>query len=212
MRAKTNYEFVRQTLRSEILEGVIEPGARLLQTELAKRLDVSTTPVREALQDLAREGLVLLDPHRGAVVRTLSLTEVREIYELRMVLEPMLLRKAVSELDSNDLDHARRLYERMETEQDVSRWAELNGEFHHTLFAPADGTRLGDIVASLRDSAIPYVALSLAKPDLRADSNAEHAELLAHLRDGDLDAAQRLTRDHLAATIHAIEESHSALP
>ena len=105
-----------------------------------------------------------------------------------------------------------RLYERMATEQDVSRWAELNGEFHHTLFAPADGTRLGDIVASLRDSAIPYVALSLAKPDLRADSNAEHAELLAHLRAGDLDAAQRLTRDHLAATIHAIEESHSALP
>ena len=211
MRAKTNYEFVRQTLRSEIIEGVIEPGSRLLQTELAKRLDVSTTPVREALQDLAREGLVLLDPHRGAVVRKLSLAEVREIYELRMVLEPMLLRKAVSELDSKDLDHAQRLYERMETEQDVSMWAELNREFHHTLDAPAKGTRLGDLVASLRDNSIPYVALSLAKLHQRADSNAEHAELITHLRDGDIDFAERLTRDHLAATISAIEESSSTL-
>ena len=76
-RPRTNYEFARQTLRAEILEGRLGPGTKLIQTELAARLDVSTTPVREALQDLAREGLVLLDPHRGAFVRELSLDEVR---------------------------------------------------------------------------------------------------------------------------------------
>lgn len=211
MRAKTNYEFVRQTLRSEILEGAIEPGARLVQQELAKRLDVSTTPVREALQDLAREGLVLLDPHRGAVVRTLTVAEVREIYELRMVLEPLLLRKAASEMDGQAREHAERLYERMETETDASRWAELNREFHSTIFAAAEDTRLGRIVASLRDSATPYVALSLAEPDQRSASNAEHGLLLKHLREGDLDAADRLTRDHLAATLRIIEQSHAGL-
>ncbi|MFD8497560.1 GntR family transcriptional regulator [Amycolatopsis sp. NPDC059657] len=203
-RPRTNYEFARQTLRADILEGRIEPGSKLIQTELATRLGLSTTPVREALQDLAREGLVLLDPHRGAFVRELSLVQVREIYELRMLLEPMLLRRTAGTLDAASLEAAEALRERMSEETDISRWAELNREFHRLLFAPGDGTKLAEIVGSLRDSATPFVALSLREPHQREDSNREHAELIALLRAGDLDAAEALTRRHLEATLRII--------
>jgi len=206
-RPRTNYEFARQTLRAEILEGRLGPGTKLIQTELAARLDVSTTPVREALQDLAREGLVLLDPHRGAFVRELSLDEVREIYELRILLEPMLLRRSVPGLSEALLAAADELRQRMAEEEDLSRWAELNREFHATLFSPAADTRLAGIVAGLRDSATPFVALSLRKPSQRESSNAEHAELLGLLRAGDVAAAEDLTRRHLEATLRVIEDS-----
>ncbi|QKV97046.1 GntR family transcriptional regulator [Streptomyces sp. NA02950] len=209
-RPRTNYEFARQTLRSDILDGRVQPGSRLVQTELAARLGVSTTPVREAIQDLAREGLVTLDPHRGAFVRSLSLAEVREIYELRIVLEPMLLRRAAEQLDKAALDQAERLYEQMAEEHDLSRWAELNQEFHHILFAPAEDSRLAGIVAGLRDSATPYVALSLREPDQQEHSNAEHIELLGLLRAQDIEAAEELTRRHLAATLGIIEQSYDS--
>src|SRR4051794_5648296 len=120
-RPRTNYEFARQTLRADILEGRFEPGTKLVQTELATRLGLSTTPIREALQDLAREGLVLLDPHRGAFVRALSLDEVREIYELRMLLEPMLLRRSAGLLDTEALDAADDLRAQMAAETELSR-------------------------------------------------------------------------------------------
>src|SRR5947207_973202 len=99
-----------------------------MTTDLTAQFGVSTTPVREALQDLAREGLVSLDPHRGAVVRALEVAEVREIYELRMVLEPILLRRAAARLDAAAVDRAQELQEQMAVEADVSRWAELNRE------------------------------------------------------------------------------------
>ncbi|MGO1057041.1 GntR family transcriptional regulator [Crossiella sp. CA198] len=206
-RPRTNYEFARQQLRADILDGRLAPGAKLIQTELAARLELSTTPVREALQDLAREGLVLLDPHRGAFVRELSLAEVREIYELRILLEPMLLRQAAGGIGADLLVRAEELRRRMAEETDLSRWAELNRKFHATLLSPADGSRLAGIVAGLRDSATPFVALSLREPSQRADSNAEHAELLTLLRAGDLEAAAELTRRHLAATLRIIESN-----
>ena len=63
-------------------------GTRIIQSEIASQLEVSVTPVREALRDLAAEELVIFDPHRGALVRSLDLEEVKEIYQLRMVLSP----------------------------------------------------------------------------------------------------------------------------
>jgi DNA-binding transcriptional regulator YhcF (GntR family) len=86
---QTAHQYVVESLRNAIVEGVLTPGTRLIQAAIAEELEVSTTPVREALQDLAAEGLVRLDPHRGAIVYGFDLAECREIYELRMLLEEL---------------------------------------------------------------------------------------------------------------------------
>jgi DNA-binding GntR family transcriptional regulator len=200
---------VLSTLRSAILGGTLAGGTRLVQTELATELDVSTTPVREALRDLATEGLVVFDPHRGAVVRPLQIDEVREIYELRITLEPLMVRRTVEQLSDEQLDHAEELAARMHTETNLSVWVDLNRAFHTIFSEISDGSRLAGILASLRDSASAYVSLSLeARPQQVPEANTEHAELVRLYRNRDTDGAVELTLRHLRSTLTAIEEAH----
>ncbi len=93
-------QYVRSILRKAILNGELTSGSRLVQAELAAMLDVSTTPLREALRDLATEGPVQFDPHRGAIVTELSEDDLHDIYELRLVLEPLAMRQAVDKVSS----------------------------------------------------------------------------------------------------------------
>ncbi|MET0999043.1 MAG: GntR family transcriptional regulator, partial [Marmoricola sp.] len=207
--ARTAHEFVRRTLRAAVMDGTLPGGARLVQADLAQQLGVSTTPVREALRDLATEGLVVLDPHRGALVRALDIDEVRELYDLRMTLEPMMVRRVMRALTPERLERAAGLQRRMEEPCDSATWAELNREFHALFSEPDDSTRLARILAGLRDSAAPYVALSLvSRPEQVPEANAEHAELLDLYRAGDVDRAVELTLTHLRSTLRAIEEAH----
>lgn len=208
--ARTAHEFVCRTLRAAVLDGTLPGGARLVQADLAQQLGVSTTPVREALRDLATEGLVVLDPHRGALVRALDIDEVRELYDLRMTLEPMMVRRVMSTITADRLDRAAELQRRMEEPSDSSEWARLNRDFHALFGEPDDGSRLARILAGLRDSAAPYVALSLvSRPEQVAEANAEHAEMLALYRSGDVERAVELTLTHLRSTVRAIEDAHA---
>jgi DNA-binding GntR family transcriptional regulator len=208
-RSRTAHEYVRQALRAAVFDGTLARGARLVQSELAEQLGVSTTPVREALRDLATEGLVVFDPHRGALVRTLDVTEVRELYELRMTLEPIMVHRVIERINMSQLSRADALQQQMELPCDISTWVELNRDFH-AVFTEVDGnSRLAVILTGLRDSAAAYVGLSLdARPQQVAEANAEHAALLEIYRRRDAEAAVELTLRHLRSTLQAIEQAH----
>jgi DNA-binding GntR family transcriptional regulator len=210
-RTRTAYEHVRATLRTAILDRTLPAGMRLVQSELAAQLGVSTTPVREALRDLATEGLVLFDAHRGAVVRPLDIDEVREIYELRMALEPLMVARVVERITDEQLARAEELAARMRTESDMTVWVNLNRDFH-AVFSEADSqSRLAQILAGLRDNAAGYVAVSLdARPDRVEEANVEHHEMLETFRRRDHDAAVELTLQHLRSTLASIEEAHAS--
>lgn len=90
----TAHEYARDSLRRAILRGELETGSRVPQVAWAKRLEMSTTPIREALRDLATEGMVELDAHRGAFVNRLTFDQVAEIYHIRKLLEPAAMRDA----------------------------------------------------------------------------------------------------------------------
>ncbi|WP_051580791.1 GntR family transcriptional regulator [Pseudonocardia acaciae] len=209
-RTRTAYEHVRATLRAAILDRTLSAGERLVQSELASQLGVSTTPVREALRDLATEGLVLFDSHRGAIVRPLNIDEVREIYELRMTLEPIMVRRVIERITDEQLARAADLAAQMRTESDMSTWVNLNRAFHGVFTEIDDKSRLATILAGLRDSAAGYVAVSLdAQPRHIAEANAEHEQLLDIYRRRDADAAIELTLQHLRSTLAIIEEAHT---
>lgn len=208
--APTAYEYVRATLRAAVLDGRLRGGTRLLQTDLSRQLGVSTTPVREALRDLASEGLVVLDARRGALVRSLDMAEVRELYELRQALEPIMVRRVVPGVGEAQLDRAHGLQQQMDQPASPSDWSELNRQFHATLYEQNRSSRLASILAGLRDSAAPFVALSLCtRPEQMRDSNAEHAEMVRLYRRGEVEEAVVLTARHLAATLAVIEEAHA---
>ena len=180
-------------------------GARLRQEEVAKRLAVSTTPVREAFRDLLAEGLVSIDPHKGVVTRSLTSSGVTEIYELRMLLEPMVAQRACSRSTAAQLAEAEACHEIMRTTTDPERWSVLNEEFHARLVASETHTRLFDITASLAGAARAYVVLSLhVQPEMIAGNNWDHEKLLCAYKARDQNAAFEYTRLHLANTRDAI--------
>jgi DNA-binding GntR family transcriptional regulator len=201
----TAHEIVRETLRHAILSGELPGGTRLVQAELAAQLRVSTTPVREALRDLASDQLIRFHPHRGAVVHELDMDELREIYEIRKALEPLALRLAASRITKEQLKAAASLHARMEKESDPAAWVETNWKFHSLLESAAQSPRLASAVKNVQDAAALYVAHAVhLDPTLMKKGNADHRGILAALRAGDGDAAAEALRRHLDATLHAI--------
>lgn len=205
-RPTTSEEFVYHALRTDILTGRIKAGSRVVQSEVAEQLGVSVTPVREAMRRLHTEGLVELAPHRGATVGRLELAKVREIYDLRMLLEPRLVERSLPVFDAERGRELEKLCDEMDVENSVSRFAELNQTFHDSLVTP-DESWLSRIVRMLRVASSPYVALSLhAVPALMKASNAEHRRMLRAFIEQDLDAARELTLHHLSSTAVALED------
>lgn len=188
------------------MTGQLPGGTRLVQTEIAKRLQVSTTPVREALRDLATEGLIHLSAHRGATVAQLDVAEVREVYALRVILEVEALRRAARRVTPAEIAAATAIQDRMESEQDPTLWAILNRQFHEYVVATARSPRLVALVESLRQTASPYVATALrTRPRPLDDHNRQHRVMLACLEAGDADASGRVAAEHLVATLAEYE-------
>ena len=203
---KTAHEFVREVLRRAILSGELTGSTRLVQAELAATLEVSTTPVREALRDLASEGLIRFDPHRGAVVEELSRDEVNEVYAIRKVLEPLALGQALSNLTENDLDLLRRLHKKMLDEPQAADWVDFNRNFHMMIYESA-GPRLSNIIRGLLDASVMYIGASLKEvPNLREEANHDHSEILEALARRDLEAATAAVLDHLNLSMRAMEK------
>jgi DNA-binding GntR family transcriptional regulator len=201
-RRMTAQQIAYEILRQNILRGSLRPDTRLLQAEIAAQLGLSTTPVREALQRLASEGLVRIGIHRGAVVRGLNVDELTEIYELRMVLEPLAIRKAALRITPAELQRAEKLCTKMEAlHDDAAAWTEANRDFHAILAEAAHSPYLIEMLQGLRDKAMPYVRLSMGLRDSFPDrAEIEHRQLLEACRNRAPEAAAEIELQHLAAT------------
>lgn len=180
---RTAHEFVRETLRRAILRGDLGGGARLIQADLAAELEVSTTPVREALRDLATEGLITLDRHRGGIVRELNWDEMGEIRRIRETLEPLLVELAVPGVTEEQLSVARDLSDWMAEESDLANWVELNRRFHFLFYEATGAPRLSGILKSLEEAAAVYVAQAQRwHPEIRRRADADHRAFIEACR------------------------------
>lgn len=202
---RTAQELVRDTLRRAILNGEIAGGTRLVQADLAEHLEVSTTPVREALRSLAAEGLVRLDAHRGAVVRRLSQDEVMEIFELRCLLEPVVLQRAIPRVTEAQLEEAAEIEAEMSAQTDPARWGQLNRRFHGVFMTAANSERLRQMVEMLQDSFSAYIVSAMVRDDTRRQrANVQHRTLLEAVRDRDEEAATEAMIAHMRLTLEGI--------
>src|SRR5512134_3230817 len=146
----TTAKLVAGMLRDEIQEGGLAPGTRLRQNEVAERFGVSTTPVREAFAQLQAEGLVRIDPHRGAVVFHPTAKDLLEYYEIREVLESLAVTHAIPHLTPAVSKELGDLIERMRRTSDPRRWLRLNDEFHLKLYECAGRPHLISLIDNLR--------------------------------------------------------------
>ncbi len=195
-KAKNTAELIADALRSAILQGKLTSGQWLRQDEIAAKFNVSKIPIREALVQLQSEGLVQLLPNRGAVVSSLTQAQVEEIYTIRLALEPIALRRAIPRMTSTDFLQLDHILDRIDRETDLSKWAELNWEFHAALYAPAQMPLLLQTARDLHHNVVRLLVYLIRDSHLR-ESQRQHRELVMLARRGELDAACALLERHL---------------
>lgn len=187
-------------IRDRILRGTYAEGSPLRQDALADALGVSRIPVREALRQLEAEGLVTFNPHRGAVVSTLSLPEIDELFELRASIESDLLRRAIPRVGPNQLARAAEVLDAFEVALragNVAAWGEMNWQFHSTLYAPAGRPFTMGVVHRLHQHSDRYLRMQLALTHGESRANEEHRAIAAAVRKRDARVACQLLRQHI---------------
>jgi DNA-binding GntR family transcriptional regulator len=187
-----------------ILSGQLPPGTRLVQAELAESLQLSVTPIREALRELDSQGLVDLGAFRGGVVHTPTLAELEEIFEIRAALMPLSVRKGLAQVTAEQLDQAASILDEMEQVSDRAIWINLNRDFHQILYGLEQTSHLQDVLQRLSDIATIYINLSFQQePAQRQSAEAEHRSLLSAYRCQDVDRATTLMLSHINSTLEA---------
>jgi len=197
---------VANRLRSEVSSGFLVPGQRLRQEEIANRLGVSTTPVREALRILQAEGLVQLDPHRGVQIFEPTPEDLTDIYDIRGVLEVLAIAGAVSRIDNGTFTKLGEMIDAMDSVQDPSEWLKLNRAFHFTIYEASGRTRLLELISNLEILSSGYVRMIVPSTLDSGRARVQHQLILDACQAGDVDGAQQATRDHLHSTVEAILE------
>lgn len=198
---KTVAHQVAAVLRDEILRAEQAPGARLRQEEIAGRLGVSTTPVREAFRILEAEGLVRLDPGRGVLVFRPSIEELRETYEIREALEMLAIRHAAETLTETEIAELEGILNQLEGTSDRDEWIRLNNRYHDQIYSFASRPKLRSIIVSLRDSMAGYMHSAIHRAIESGRAGREHRAILEACRSGDVVRAQDAVRVHLHHTV-----------
>ncbi|MGA8460742.1 MAG: GntR family transcriptional regulator [Streptosporangiaceae bacterium] len=187
-------DMVAALIRELIITGELTAGQQLRQRDLAQRFGVSQTPVREAMRRLESEGLVIGDTHRGFTVVTPDDGPVEENFQIRAALESLGAALAAHKIDEAGLAELERLNERMRALADGDpRYAELNREFHFTLYQYSRSPLLMSLMRLL------WASLHGGPRVLRThtESARQHEAILEALRAGDADAASALTHQHI---------------
>jgi DNA-binding GntR family transcriptional regulator len=200
-------------LRQAILNGTFKPGQPLREEQLAASLDVSRGPVREALVQLEREGLVIVRRHRGATVARLSRTDVEEVYSLRLALERLAMKQAVEHATEEDfaamegvLDAFRAAFARGPTEPVI---ADLDVRFHDLIYHAAHHQRLYDCWSNLRAQIYIFLlSRNVANPDFRLITVQSHQDLLDVLRSRDEARAVHEIEAHLLGAYERVIDSY----
>ncbi len=192
---KTDTAFV--VLRAAIEDGSYRPGEHLRLAGLVQDLDMSPTPIREALRLLQAEGLVQHHPHRGMVVAEYSVADAEEVYRLRVALEPLATELAVERASAEEVAGIRRVHDDLRAAvRDRSRTdvAERNADWHRAIYAVSRSRHLQEFIGRLWQT-IPVRALWLTRRAKR--SLDQHALIMAAIEAGDAAAARDAMRAHI---------------
>ncbi len=193
-------EAVLTAIKHAILAGELRPGQSLVEAELAQRLGVSKTPVREALKTLAGAGLVTMSAYRGATVRSIDEADAAAIYDLRLLVEPEALRRAVRESAAGGAAGWALAAGALAVAGAAVGQAQrslANREFHRGLYLGCGNSLIVKVLDDLRDQTALISALSWAQVPSWEQEAAEHEAVLAAARRGEADRAAGLLRRHI---------------
>jgi len=193
-------DVVFHTLRQAILKGELEPGERLMEIRLAKKLGVSRTPIREAIRKLELEGLVIMIPRRGAEVAGITEKSLRDVLEVRRCLEELAVELAVARMNEEDvkrLEEARIEFREALKTDDMIRIAQADERFHDVIFAGTYNDKLVSLLNNLRDQMYRYRLEYIKDKGKRQILLIEHENILNAVKTRNLELGKRAMREHI---------------
>jgi DNA-binding GntR family transcriptional regulator len=206
-------QHIAADVRNAILTGQIPAGTKLNQLKLAERLEVSTTPIREALRLLEAQGLVQIDPYTGATVPVPTLDDLTSLYQIRLALCPLVARSVVGRATEEQLARAHEANQQLAEAVDDSGWLEANQALHAALDEAIGDSRLAQLWQELSTVSAIYVKLSLPhRSAAREGAHVEHLHLIESYANGDAKRVSACLIEHLTNTYEGCERAMWSRP
>lgn len=202
-------DVVFNTLRQAILKGELKPGERLMEIQLANKLGVSRTPIREAIRKLELDGLVLMIPRKGAEVAEITEKSLRDVLEVRKALEELSVQLACERITQDmlkELEKAADDFRRILKSGDVTEIAQADVCFHDVIYRAADNQRLMQLLSNLGEQMYRYRVEYLKNPEVFDKLLKEHEEIICHIRKGEKEKAVRIVCEHIDNQVAAVSD------
>ncbi|MCI8282087.1 MAG: GntR family transcriptional regulator [Lachnospiraceae bacterium] len=193
-------DVVFHTLREAILKGELRPGERLMELQLASRLGVSRTPIREAIRMLELEGLAVTVPRKGAMVAKMTEKDMEDVLQIRKCLDELAVSLACDKMTSQRLEmisEARKQFEESTRSGDVKLIAQADVEFHDTIYSAADNPKLMTMLNNLREQMYRYRVEYLKDESLYPGLIAEHQKIYDGLLNKNKEVVVKVTGEHI---------------
>lgn len=193
-------DVVFNTLRQAILRGELKPGERLMEIQLANKLGVSRTPIREAIRKLELEGLVLMIPRKGAEVAEITEKSLKDVLEIRRALEDLAVRLACEKITKEDLKELKKAgdeFKKVLKSQDITEVAEADVRFHDVIYLATDNPKLIQLLNNFREQMYRFRVEYLKKDEVRPQLLAEHDEIIKYITEGNKEEASRVVTRHI---------------
>ena len=194
-------ELVFTTLKKAILKGELQPGDRLMELQLAEKMGVSRTPIREAIHKLSKEGLVTLIPRKGAEVAGISRKMLVDVLQVRMNLEKMAFELAFENIGEAELKKLEKYHEEFKAAVnagDILKMTESDESFHFVIYDAADNNKLREILENLKENMYRYRLEYLRNADCRNTLISEHDAMVKSIRNHDLQSGLRFVECHIS--------------
>ena len=193
-------DVVFQTLRQAILKGELKPGERLMEIQLAQKLGVSRTPVREAIRKLELEGLVVMIPRKGAEVAKITVRDLKDALEVRMAIDSLSVKLACERLDENDKTEIKQAcvaFREAVKSKNVQAIVEGDERFHNTIYRASKNQKLITIAMNLREQVYRYRFEYVKDFSYHENLIREHDQITEAILKGDVETAQKIMKEHI---------------
>ena len=202
-------DVVFNTLRQAILRGELKPGERLMEIQLANKLGVSRTPIREAIRKLELEGLVLMIPRKGAEVAEITEKNMLDVLEVRRALEELAVKLAcerITEEEIQELKDAADAFQKILSEKDITKIAEADEAFHDVIFKSTGNDRMIHLLNSLREQMYRYRLEYLKREEYHPQLLEEHQQIIDRITRKDQSEAAELIDRHIGNQVDVMLE------
>ena len=200
-------DVVFNTLRQAILRGELKPGERLMEIQLANKLGVSRTPIREAILKLELEGLVLMIPRKGAEVADITEKSLRDVLEVRKALEELAVQLTCDKITKEqirELEQAAEQFKKTLKSNDITEIAEADVRFHDIIYLATDNQKLILLLNNLREQMYRYRIEYLKRADKYSQLLAEHEEIIRHIEKKQKKEAAEIVCKHIDNQVAAV--------